>query len=224
MHESSEEALLACILGMHVNDLPQFFVTTASSKLGGDIDIFCLNAKEFEKFITPRIQSLTLGATRIRIKKRGKGHLHVDILETKSERLILRLDVHGVSYFCRLGLDSNFGKMTHARSEVREASANLLTGNRIARKSDLAIIRLGGYVQSYWTGRDKLHHIDWILSSFSQEEIAELVEEGSKTPIRRPRITRAHPAMEFLASLAIFFSSPRVFAFIRRAKNRRMGE
>lgn len=219
MLESSEERILAELVSLEVHDLPAFFVTSSSARVGGDIDIFCSSAKQFKRQIMEKIRASGIVGIRIEVRKRRRGHVHIDIIGASYGNLIIRLDVHGLSFFPRLGLNANFGRMALARSESG-ISANLASGNLIANPKDLAIIRLGGYVQSYWTGTDKLHHIDWILSSFSQDEIANLVEEGGQQFIRRPKITRSHPAIELLASLAIFLSSPRVFHVIRRVKKK----
>lgn len=224
MLESSELGILSKLANLKVDDFPAFFVTSSSVKLGGDIDMFCSSANQLKRQIIAGIRNGEIVEIRIKVNKKRRDHVHIDILEAKSGSLILRCDVHGLYYFRRLGLSSNFGKMALARSRNNGTLASLTNGNRVANPKDLAIIRLSGYVQSYWTGTDKLHHIDWILSSFSQDEIANLIEEGGKQPIRRPRITKSHPAMELLASLAIFFSSPRVFILIKRVKRKLMGE
>lgn len=219
--KTDTEALLENIYNeVSVLSHPPFFTLnrTSTPKLGGDQDLYCLEASALANLIAKEVRPILGTQGRLRTKKRSRHHFHIDILETKGA-LLHRFDIHGLSALPFVSSNDVDILTVFNRSKRVEASS-LFVGTHSISRVDEAIFRFLIYFNSFWEGRDKIHHITWLQDNLSPSEKIEFHSRISEIGVEKLHLRRKTSAAELLSSLVLFYSPSKVLSFLVRAKAR----
>lgn len=146
--------------------------------LGRDIDILTLDAEKLINKLAAHIP--TNLQCEMTVHELNDSHWHLDVYD---EEFLFRIDVY-----------SSFPSYNRfsVRSELfREivASSNWVVSNEsflvpVPTKIYAALIRYFEYVDSFWVGTNKTHHITWIMSELEVDEVEKLywLAHGATSP------------------------------------------
>jgi hypothetical protein len=134
--------------------------------VGSDIDLLCRDPHAFIDAATRLWLDQRTTNKRLKIKPISATHIHVDLL---APHLILRLDLYvelpsfgAVSFrrdFTQHVICNRTGKVISAGTTHPEFTVF------IPETVDDLVIRLAEYAAYFWTGPDKVHHVDALLDA-----------------------------------------------------------
>lgn len=195
----------------------EYFCTTESdrfvqSKGLPDLDLYLEKPKRAVELLGSRIRAIPeLSA---QVHKASNDHFQI-VVTTGKMRLGV-LDIHGPNTFHAAGV----GPSLISELIGRRASAK---GPKQFKQLDdvgLATVRYLDYLRNFWDGRDKLRHVDWILSHLSRKQINEVFELLTTHRTDVALRSRKQGLRDLLAGFAIFWSPGWLFRFIGRIRTR----
>lgn len=145
--------------------------------LGADVDIYSLEA---ETLIQSLVQVMPLGNIDLKATVRSvdASHYHLDL--EVSGVLQVRFDIYqSFPSFERFSVKPNFFHEIVAASFVYRGNNNV----RYPRPNKLhdAYLRYLEYCEFYWTGPDKLHHLQWIMQELDEAQRIQLFDLTHRT-------------------------------------------
>jgi len=137
---------------------------------GSDVDIFSLGAQSLLADLAQvagKFESSTF-----KVRSLGPSHHQADLMD--SAGLVIKFDIYSeVPSYNRFRVDNALFVRAIARSVRSDGGDSSFPACDPFHE---AIIRYLEYCEFFWTGPEKPHHLDWILSSLSSEEIGRLFE------------------------------------------------
>jgi len=137
---------------------------------GGDLDIFCYRLERVGRRLLALarhdVETRGLEAT---IAQRQPDHWHLDLIEDGD--IVLRFDLYGaMPRYRRLRVKPALFEsiIEHAEPRTGEHQGRVYVYH-VPCALDEALIRYLEYCEYYWTGLDKLHHLDWIAAQLDEE-------------------------------------------------------
>ena len=179
-----------------------------SAQFGSDIDVLVLDTQEF----TLRLQRFwTAQGFQLRVREISNDHVQVDLLSNAARFLMFDL------YCADKHLDgvtrgTQFMAWVLARRQKISFGSNspgLHSSSFFAPSNiDEGVIRYVEYVTSFWTGRLKDWHLEWIEGELSRDERSKMLElahyfygEGARpqnNAIQRGALSKSERTRSFL--------------------------
>lgn len=146
---------------------------------GDDIDVYSLDSARLLREIVSDSKNLPL--QELRVREVGQNQLHIDFIFPKGQ--YFKLDVYSAfPDYSRFGLrDGVFNEMVAACHSLEIDGVNF----PVLRKAEEAFVRYLEYLEFFWIGPEKTHHLDWILEQLTNEELGELFESCHRRLIPR---------------------------------------
>lgn len=140
-------------------------------RVGGDIDIYSLNKGALLASLVEISFAEQIEAT---ITERNPGHSHFDV--QKSGTLLFRLDIYSAfPQYKRFSVSAHiFAFLVGRGRQMDSPNASI---PRLPNE-DEAFVRYLEYLEFYWTGPEKTHHLDWITASLTPLEMESLFERA----------------------------------------------
>lgn len=134
---------------------------------GGDLDLFCYDlARVAEKLLATMAEDIRETGFSIRISKKRPEHWHLDLMD--GEEIECRFDLYGaLPGYLRICVKSAlFESIIEGAVSCEAAGCRYF----IPAPVDDALIRYLEYCEYYWTGLDKIHHLDHIEALARQDD------------------------------------------------------
>lgn len=137
----------------------------------GDIDVLTLDPDAFALKVMTHWPNAGLEVT---VRSIAADHIQIDVLHSDGQRRTM-YDIYGSKGLCsKSPISPAFATWSLARREPRRiddysdyADCNTVW---VPRRVDEAVFRYSEYVASFWTGREKDWHIEWITERLTREE------------------------------------------------------
>jgi hypothetical protein len=157
---------------------------------GDDIDVYSLDGLQLAKRIVDAHQRVDL--KRIDVSQVGPNQVHVDLWF--SERSFFKVDIYSdFPDFSRFQVaEGAYCQLIRNHSTSSNESVEYPT---LCREEE-AFVRYLEYLEYFWIGPEKTHHLDWILKELSQDEQASLYLKCHSRI--RPRIGGFKPRVQEL--------------------------
>ena len=170
--KSARVDLPRCLNGLEgevwcIIKLPEAF---PQIRRGGDLDIFCYDLKQVaNRLLVLVVEQAQTTRLKTRVSRCNDKHWHLDLLE--GEDIECRFDLYGAL-------------PTYRRLNIKPALFETIIEGAVCVKSldkpawqyyvpapvDDALIRYLEYCEYYWSGPDKLHHLDHIENLVQKNE------------------------------------------------------
>ncbi len=137
-----------------------------------DIDVLTLDPDAFG------LRVMNFWASRgfqVTARSVGRGHLQIDL--SKDGSRIVMYDIYSAEGICEAApIKPGFATWSLGRRERREiGEEHLLISVWVPAKVDEAVFRYSEYVASFWTGREKDWHLEWITTRLSRKQMNEFL-------------------------------------------------
>jgi len=195
--------------------------------VGSDIDVFSLDINSLMTLFRPLAESNFKNCL-ISITEIEQAHFHFDVHHV-SRGLLFRIDLYGrLPNWARLSVRPGLfdaaiqSGLTHNKSTTSEWP--------VPSPEFEAVLRYFDFVDSFWVGRDKVHHEEWIKASLNEGEkerffsmahhyLGSITPEGPATRARN--IPRELFKFRIFRALRPTFRSLRVFKSVASTRTLR---
>jgi len=152
---------------------------------GSDLDLYVRDLASVQAAVASRLVAFEQAGLTIRETPVSKYQCHVDLLQ--DDQILVRFDLYSaVPQFHSVSLKSEyFQQVLESRiiSQVKDSSGKSVS---IYVPSDAMefVLRVCEYAEFYWTGPDKIHHVDFLLGSanLTREDGLRILHEVTEVP------------------------------------------
>ena len=167
---SDREQLIARLLGLlrpGIDVVVKAHPNLPAVDVGSDVDLFSLDIDYLMSEFRVATQ-LVPPSWNVEIEQIAEDHFHFDLVDSRS-RLLFRFDLYGsLPRWKTLSIKPGFFDALIQSGLATERSDS---GRWPTPSLEMeAVVRYYEFIDSFWVGRDKIHHEDWILSHLKPKQ------------------------------------------------------